>query len=64
MFPLRAHRCWRTGTPEPIPSPYQAAICLAAGHPGCPRYRDAAAPPPWQPRPWWRRLLRHREASP
>ena len=50
-FPLRAHSCWRAGSPEPIPPPYQAAICLAAGHPGCPRYRDAAAPPPWEARP-------------
>jgi LysM repeat protein len=39
-----AHRCRATDRPRPIEIGHQAAFCLAATYPDCPRYQAAAAP--------------------
>jgi hypothetical protein len=45
-FPSVAHRCRATDRPRPIDLAHQAAFCLAATYPDCPRYQAAAAPRP------------------
>jgi LysM domain len=43
-YPSVAHRCRATDRPRPIDLGHQAAFCLAATYPDCPRYLAAAAP--------------------
>jgi LysM repeat protein len=43
-YPSVAHRCRATDRPRPIELGHQAAFCLAATYPECPRYQAAAAP--------------------
>jgi LysM domain len=43
-YPSVAHRCRSTDRPRPIDLGHQAAFCLAAAYPDCPRYQAAAAP--------------------
>ena len=41
-YPSVAHRCRATDRPRPIDLAHQAAFCLAATYPDCPRYQAAA----------------------